>query len=50
MKKLLKERTHVGNLAHVLKTPLAVISNEIEKDNKVLDNQINLMRNILIDI
>ena len=39
-----RARTHVGNLAHVLKTPLAVISNEIEKDNKVLDNQINLMR------
>ena len=39
-----RARTHVGNLAHVLKTPLAVISNEIKKDNKVLDNQITLMR------
>ena len=26
-----RARTHVGNLAHVLKTPLAVISNEVEK-------------------
>ena len=39
-----RARTHVGNLAHVLKTPLAVISNEIEKDNTVLKNQILLMR------
>ncbi len=39
-----RARTHVGNLAHVLKTPLAVISNEVNKDNKILDNQIILMR------
>ncbi len=39
-----RARTHVGNLAHVLKTPLAVITNEIDKENKMLDNQINLMK------
>ena len=39
-----RARTHVGNLAHVLKTPLAVITNEIDKDNKLLSNQIILMK------
>ena len=39
-----RARTHVGNLAHVLKTPLAVITNEIDKENKLLSNQIVLMR------
>jgi len=39
-----RARTHVGNLAHVLKTPLAVITNEIDKDNKLLANQIILMK------
>ena len=39
-----RARTHVGNLAHVLKTPLAVITNEIDKDNKLLGNQIILMK------
>ena len=40
-----RARTHVGNLAHVLKTPLAVITNEIDKENKLLSNQIVLMKN-----
>ena len=40
-----RARTHVGNLAHVLKTPLAVITNEIDKENKLLGNQIVLMKN-----
>jgi len=39
-----RARTHVGNLAHVLKTPLAVITNEIDKENKLLSNQIVLMK------
>ena len=44
-----RAKTHVGNLAHVLKTPLAVISNEISsKNNNVLKTQIHLMQNILM--
>ena len=39
-----RAKTHVGNLAHVLKTPLAVISNEVKSDNKVMNNQILLMK------
>ena len=40
-----RAKTHVGNLAHVLKTPLAVISNEISnKHNNVLKTQIFLMQ------
>ena len=40
-----RAKTHVGNLAHVLKTPLAVISNEISsKNNNVLKTQIVLMQ------
>ncbi len=39
-----RAKTHVGNLAHVLKTPLAVISNEIRSDNRVMNNQISLMK------
>ncbi len=40
-----RAKTHVGNLAHVLKTPLAVISNEIGSDhNSVLKTQIVLMQ------
>ena len=40
-----RARTHVGNLAHVLKTPLAVISNEIRSEkNNVLRDQIILMQ------
>ena len=40
-----RARTHVGNLAHVLKTPLAVITNETDKENKLLSDQIVLMKN-----
>ena len=40
-----RAKTHVGNLAHVLKTPLAVISNEIGKNqNSVMGAQISLMQ------
>ena len=39
-----RAKTHVGNLAHVLKTPLAVVSNEIDSKDKVLANQIQLMK------
>ena len=39
-----RAKTHVGNLAHVLKTPLAVVSNEIDKEDKILSNQIQLMK------
>jgi len=39
-----RAKTHVGNLAHVLKTPLAVVSNEINSEDKVLANQIQLMK------
>ena len=39
-----RAKTHVGNLAHVLKTPLAVISNESSTDNIIMRNQLELMR------
>ena len=39
-----RAKTHVGNLAHVLKTPLAVVSNEIDGKDKILSNQIQLMK------
>ena len=39
-----RAKTHVGNLAHVLKTPLAVISNELGTKDKTLANQIQLMK------
>ena len=39
-----RAKTHVGNLAHVLKTPLAVISNEVTEKNGVLNNQILVMK------
>ena len=39
-----RAKTHVGNLAHVLKTPLAVISNEIKTDDNIMNNQILLMK------
>ena len=39
-----RAKTHVGNLAHVLKTPLAVISNEAGKDDGVLRSQVSLMQ------
>ena len=39
-----RAKTHVGNLAHVLKTPLAVISNEIKSESSTMKNQISLMK------
>ena len=39
-----RAKTHVGNLAHVLKTPLAVISNEIKSDSIIMNNQVSLMK------
>ena len=39
-----RAKTHVGNLAHVLKTPLAVVSNEIDGKDKILSNQVQLMK------
>lgn len=39
-----RAKTHVGNLAHVLKTPLAVVSNEIDEKDKILSNQVQLMK------
>ena len=39
-----RAKTHVGNLAHVLKTPLAVISNEIKSQDTTMHNQVVLMK------
>ena len=39
-----RAKTHVGNLAHVLKTPLAVISNETDTEDFLMKNQLELMR------
>ena len=39
-----RAKTHVGNLAHVLKTPLAVISNEIKAKDNIMNNQVILMK------
>ena len=39
-----RAKTHVGNLAHVLKTPLAVISNEIKTEDNIMSNQVILMK------
>ncbi len=39
-----RAKTHVGNLAHVLKTPLAVISNEIKSQDSTMHNQVILMK------
>ncbi len=39
-----RAKTHVGNLAHVLKTPLAVISNETETEDFLMKSQLELMR------
>ncbi len=43
-----RAKTHVGNLAHALKTPLAVISNHVfkEKDN-IIQSQINHINNCI---
>ena len=42
-----RAKTHVGNLAHALKTPLAIISNELNlmKDQKVAKEQLNVIEN-----
>ena len=44
-----RARRHVGNLAHGLKTPLAVISAEMEgePDRRVLHEQIQVMRRLI---
>lgn len=44
-----RARRHVGNLAHGLKTPLAVISAEIEgdPDRRVLREQVQVMRRLI---
>ena len=39
-----RAKTHVGNLAHVLKTPLAVVTNELGNDDKILMSQVQLMK------
>lgn len=41
-----RARTHVGNLAHALKTPLSVLKNEIGKEGKAngLDTQLDAMQ------
>jgi signal transduction histidine kinase len=41
-----RARTHVGNLAHALKTPLSVLKNEIGKDGqgRGLDTQLDAMQ------
>ena len=39
-----RAKTHVGNLAHVLKTPLAVIANEIKSQDTIMHNQVDLMK------
>lgn len=42
-----RAKTHVGNLAHALKTPLAVISNELNsiKGQKIAKEQLNVIEN-----
>lgn len=44
-----RARTHVGNLAHSLKTPLAVISAEMQgsPDKRVMGEQIQMMRGLI---
>lgn len=43
-----RARTHVGNLAHALKTPLAVLSNEVSRKNgpraDAIERQVEAMR------
>ena len=39
-----RAKTHVGNLAHVLKTPLAVVSNEISDKDNLMNKQLKLMK------
>lgn len=44
-----RARTHVGNLAHALKTPLAVVGAELdnEPDRQVLVDQLKVMRRLV---
>lgn len=44
-----RARTHVGNLAHALKTPLAVLSAEVEsgQDKTVMLDQVRTMRRLI---
>ncbi len=44
-----RARTHVGNLAHALKTPLAVLSAELqgEADRETMTNQLHAMRRVI---
>jgi signal transduction histidine kinase len=44
-----RARTHVGNLAHALKTPLAVVSAELQgkADKSVLTEQVQVMRRLI---
>ena len=44
-----RARRHVGNLAHGLKTPLAVISAEVDQapDHKLLREQVQVMRRLI---
>jgi len=42
-----RARTHVGNLAHALKTPLSVINNEVEGGEDVLSKKIAEQTNVM---
>ena len=44
-----RARTHVGNLAHALKTPLAVVGAELagEPDRRILAEQVKVMRRLV---
>lgn len=42
-----RARTHVGNLAHALKTPLSVINNEVEGGGDVLSKKIAEQTNVM---
>lgn len=42
-----RARTHVGNLAHALKTPLSVVNNEVENKNDPLAKKIAMQTEIM---
>lgn len=44
-----RARTHVGNLAHALKTPISVIVNEAEADNSPLSEKVREQTQIMRD-
>ena len=44
-----RARTHVGNLAHALKTPLAVITNEAREDQSPLGRKVTEQAQIMAD-